>query len=62
MVKVTNEARYFLMNHLAYVATVDVKGIPNVVPKGEIAITNEGDYIVFADLYSHQTKENLKQN
>lgn len=33
-----------------------------VVPKGEIAITDDAAYIVFADLYSHQTKKNLKQN
>lgn len=62
MEKIDNEFKSFLANHLAYVATVDGKGIPNVVPKGEVAITDDGNYIVFADLYSHQTKKNLKHN
>lgn len=62
MAKVDNEIRSFLVNHLAYVATVDSKGAPNLVPKGEIAVTDDGDYIVFADLYSHQTRKNLKHN
>jgi predicted pyridoxine 5'-phosphate oxidase superfamily flavin-nucleotide-binding protein len=62
MAKISNELRDFLTNHLAYVATADAKGVPNVVPKGEIAISGEGDYIAFADLYSHQTRNNLRQN
>lgn len=62
MAKIDDELKSFLMNHLAYVATVDSRGVPNVVPKGEIAITDDGNYIVFADLYSHQTRKNLKHN
>jgi predicted pyridoxine 5'-phosphate oxidase superfamily flavin-nucleotide-binding protein len=61
MVKIPQEIREFLKVHLAYVATADAKGMPNVVPKVDIAILGENE-IVFADLYSHQTKKNLKQN
>ena len=62
MAKITQECNDFITNHLAYVATVDAQGMPNVVPKGEIAITDDGAYLVFADLYSHQTKKNLEAN
>ncbi len=59
--KISDEVKDFLKNYLAYVATVDAKGTPNVVPKGNIAILDD-KYIVFADLYSHQTKRNLTKN
>lgn len=62
MPKLKEDVIDFLKTHLAYVATADAQGVPNVVPKGEIAITDDGNYIVFADLYSHQTKKNLKRN
>jgi len=61
MAKISDEIKSFLKNYLAYVATADDKGIPNVVPKGDIAILDD-DEIVFADLYSHQTKNNLAKN
>jgi hypothetical protein len=61
MVKIPEEIKEFLKTSLAYVATVDAKGMPNVVPKGDIALLGE-DEIVFADLYSHQTKRNLAKN
>lgn len=61
MAKIPEEARDFLTTHLAYVATADEKGRPNVVPKGDMAIL-DNHTIVFADLYSHQTKKNLSKN
>lgn len=61
MIRIPEEIREFLRTHLAYVATVDGKGMPNVVPKGDVAVCGENE-IVFADLYSHQTKKNLKSN
>lgn len=59
--KISNGVKDFLKNYLAYVATVDGNGMPNVVPKGDIAILDDNT-VVFADLYSHQTKKNLIQN
>lgn len=61
MPKISSGVKDFLKNHLAYVATVDEKGVPNVVPKGDIALLDDST-IVFADLYSHQTKKNLIKN
>ena len=61
MVKISEEIKEFLKTLLVYVATSDAKGVPNVVPKGDIAILGENE-IVFADLYSHQTKKNLAKN
>lgn len=61
MPKIPQGIREFLKNHLAFVATADDKGMPNVVPKGDITVLG-GDTIVFADLYSHQTRKNLSRN
>lgn len=61
MVKITQQVKDFLKDQLAYVATVDAKGTPNVVPKGDMAVLGD-NVLVFADLYSHQTKSNLKGN
>jgi hypothetical protein len=61
MAKIPDEIKDFLTNNLAYVATVDAKGRPNVVPKGNIAILDDS-HVVFADLYAHQTKKNLSEN
>lgn len=61
MPSISGEIKDFLKNYLAYVATVDEKGMPNVVPKGDMAILDDNT-VVFADLYSHQTKKNLTQN
>ena len=61
MTKISGELEDFLKTHLCFVATVDAQGVPNVVPKGDIAILDE-DHIVFADLYSYRTKKNLLGN
>lgn len=61
MVVINEEIKEFLKGHLAYVGTVDPRGNPNVVPKGNIAILDTHT-LVFADLYSHQTKKNLMAN
>lgn len=61
MPKISAEIKDFIKNHLAYVATVDEKGAPNVVPKGDMAILDDNT-VVFADLYSHQTRRNLTKN
>ena len=59
--KISEELKGFLKNYLAFVATADEKGLPNVVPKGDIAVLDDST-IVFADLYAHQTKKNLAKN
>jgi uncharacterized protein len=61
MTKISLEIKDFLENHLAYVATADERGVPNVVPKGDIAVLDDST-LAFADLYQHQTKKNLIKN
>lgn len=61
MVKIPAEVKEFLKTHMAYVATADAAGMPNLVPKGDIAVLGDNE-VVFADLYAHQTKRNLSKN
>jgi hypothetical protein len=46
---------------LAFVATVNSDGTPNLSPKGTIAVLDD-DHLMFADLASPQTVENLGRN
>jgi uncharacterized protein len=46
---------------LAFVATVDADGTPNLSPKGTIVVLDD-DHLMFADLASPQTVENLQRN
>jgi predicted pyridoxine 5'-phosphate oxidase superfamily flavin-nucleotide-binding protein len=46
---------------LAFVATVNADGTPNLSPKGTIAVLDD-EHLVFADLASPQTIENLRRN
>ncbi|MDA0734146.1 MAG: pyridoxamine 5'-phosphate oxidase family protein [Chloroflexi bacterium] len=46
---------------LAYVATVCPDGTPNLSPKGTIRVWDH-DHLVFADICSPGTLENLRQN
>ena len=53
----------FFVNHqkLGYVATVSSDGTPNLSPKGTITILDDSR-LVFANIRSPQTIENLKKN
>ncbi len=46
---------------MAFVATVCSDGTPNLSPKGTIAVWDD-DHLIFADLASPQTMENLRSN
>ena len=46
---------------LGFVATVGADGKPNLSPKGTIAVWDD-DHLVFADLRSPGTVENLREN
>jgi predicted pyridoxine 5'-phosphate oxidase superfamily flavin-nucleotide-binding protein len=46
---------------LAFVATVNADGTPNLSPKGTIAVLDD-DHLMFADLASPRTIENLRRN
>lgn len=62
MPKLAQQIRDFLgQGRLAYVATCNSEGVPNVAPKGSLAVLDD-EHLVFADLYSQKTRENLKKN
>lgn len=46
---------------LAFVATVNADGTPNVSPKGTIGVLDD-DHLMFADLASPRTVENVRRN
>ena len=46
---------------LGYVATVSAEGLPNVSPKGSVAVWDD-DHLVFADVESPHTIRNLETN
>lgn len=62
MPKLTEEMRQLIGRcALAYVATCDRKGRPNVSPKGVVKILDD-QTLAFADLFSLKTRKNLKEN
>ena len=46
---------------LCYVASAAADGTPNVSPKGSIAVLDD-DHLVFAEIMSPHTRENLEEN
>ena len=60
--KIPDEVKSFIEEgRLAYVATTDKLGIPNVVPKGTIAVLDD-EHLIFADLFAGKTRRNLEEN
>lgn len=62
MTEISDEIRSFVnFQKLGYVATVSADNTPNLSPKGTIIVIDES-HLVFADIRSPQTIENLKKN
>ena len=62
MVIITEEIKNFVnFQKLGYVATTSADNTPNLSPKGTIMILDES-HLIFANIHSPQTVENLKQN
>jgi hypothetical protein len=62
MISIPDDVRNFVnFQKLGYVATVSKDGTPNLSPKGTIAVIDNST-LVFADIRSPQTINNLKQN
>ncbi len=59
--RISKELQEFVKGKLGWVATADKSGMPNVTPKGTVRVLDEHT-IVFADLFSLKTRENLKVN
>ena len=56
-----NVKNFVNFQKLGYVATVSKDGTPNLSPKGTIAVIDEST-LVFADIRSPQTMQNLNEN
>ena len=62
MITISEEIKYYVNSQkLGYVATVSNDGTPNLSPKGTIVVMNEST-LVFADIRSPQTIQNLQNN
>ena len=62
MIAISNKIRDFVnFQKLGYVATVSSNNSPNLSPKGTIIVIDES-HLVFADIRSPQTIENLRHN
>ena len=62
MVAITEEVKNFVnFQKLGYVATVSNDNTPNLSPKGTIIVLDES-HLVFADIQSPKTIENLEHN
>jgi len=61
MAKIPKEVQEFLKGKMAWVATASSDGMPNTTPKGSVKIIDD-EHIVFADLFSKKTRENLQAN
>src|SRR4051795_10399626 len=57
----THDMRRLVEAELGFVATVCPDGTPNLSPKGTIAVWDD-DHVVFADIRSPGTVENLRAN
>ncbi|MCP4005062.1 MAG: pyridoxamine 5'-phosphate oxidase family protein [bacterium] len=62
MGKITEEHRTLIEEvGLCFVASASADGTPNVSPKGSIAVLDD-DHLVFAEIMSPHTRQNLQEN
>lgn len=61
MAKIPSEVQEFVKGKMAWVATASLDGVPNATPKGTVRVLDD-EHIVFADLFSLKTRDNLQKN
>jgi predicted pyridoxine 5'-phosphate oxidase superfamily flavin-nucleotide-binding protein len=61
MVSIPKHVQDFLTGKMGWVATASKAGLPNVTPKGSLKLLDE-QHVVFADLFSCKTRQNLMEN
>jgi len=61
MAKVPKEVQEFMKGKMGWVATASPDGVPNTTPKGTVRVIDD-EHLVFADLFSRKTRENLLKN
>jgi predicted pyridoxine 5'-phosphate oxidase superfamily flavin-nucleotide-binding protein len=61
MAKIPKEVQEFMKGKMAWVGTASPDGVPNATPKGTVQVLDD-EHLVFADLFSRKTRENLLNN
>jgi predicted pyridoxine 5'-phosphate oxidase superfamily flavin-nucleotide-binding protein len=61
MAAITKEIQDFLPGKVAWIATADKAGVPNLAPKGTLTVVDD-QTLAFADLFSLKTRTALEQN
>ena len=61
MAKIPNNIQEFIKGKMAWVSTASPDGVPNATPKGSVKVLDD-EHVVFADLFSRKTRENLQKN
>ena len=61
MAKIPQEVQEFMKGKMGWVATASADGMPNATPKGTVKVLDD-EHLVFADLFSRKTRENLLKN
>ncbi|HMD84204.1 MAG TPA: pyridoxamine 5'-phosphate oxidase family protein [Terriglobia bacterium] len=61
MVSIPKQVQDFLPGKMGWVATATSDGAPNVTPKGTVRVMDD-QHLIFADLFSLKTRQNLEQN
>src|SRR3974377_1932269 len=61
MAKIPKEVQDFMKGKMGWVATASPDGVPNATPKGSVQVIDD-EHLVFADLFSRKTRENLLKN
>ena len=61
MVSIPKHVQEFFSGKMGWVATATKEGVPNVTPKGSVRVLDD-QHVIFADLFSLKTRQNLEQN
>jgi hypothetical protein len=61
MASIPTHVQEFFQGKTAWVATATREGVPNVTPKGTVRVMDD-QHVIFADLFSLKTRQNLEQN
>jgi hypothetical protein len=61
MVSIPKHVQEFFPGKMGWVATAAREGVPNVTPKGTVRVLDD-EHVIFADLFSLKTRQNLDQN
>jgi hypothetical protein len=61
MVNMPKNVQEFFPGKMGWVATATREGVPNVTPKGSVRVLDD-QHVIFADLFSLKTRQNLEQN